>query len=68
MIEFSLTLPLLLLIVLGIIEFGLIFREYEVITNAAREGGSGTRFVLKKEAKRRMVEGELRRSAASPPF
>jgi Flp pilus assembly protein TadG len=38
LIEFSLTLPLLLLIVLGIIEFGLMFREYEVVTNAAREG------------------------------
>jgi Flp pilus assembly protein TadG len=38
LIEFSLTLPLLLLIVLGILEFGLMFREYEIITNAAREG------------------------------
>ena len=38
LIEFALTLPLLLLIVLGIIEFGLVFREYEIITNAAREG------------------------------
>lgn len=38
LIEFSLTLPLLLLIVLGIIEFGFIFREYEIVTNAAREG------------------------------
>jgi hypothetical protein len=38
LIEFSLTLPLLLLIVLGIIEFGFLFREYEVVTNAAREG------------------------------
>jgi Flp pilus assembly protein TadG len=38
LIEFSLTLPLLLLIVLGIMEFGLMFREYEIVTNAAREG------------------------------
>jgi Flp pilus assembly protein TadG len=38
LIEFSLTLPLLLLIVLGIMEFGLMLREYEVVTNAAREG------------------------------
>ena len=37
-VEFAVTLPLLLLIVLGIIEFGLMFREYEVVTNAAREG------------------------------
>jgi Flp pilus assembly protein TadG len=38
LIEFALTLPLLLLLVLGIIEFGFMFQEYEVLTNAAREG------------------------------
>ena len=38
LVEFAVTLPLLLLIVLGIVECGLIFREYEVVTNAAREG------------------------------
>ena len=38
LIEFALTLPLLLLIVLGIIESGFVFQEYEVLTNAAREG------------------------------
>jgi Flp pilus assembly protein TadG len=38
LIEFGLTLPLLLLLVLGMIEFGFLFREYEVVTNAAREG------------------------------
>ena len=37
-IEFSLVLPLLLLLVLGIFDFGLVFRAYEIITNAAREG------------------------------
>jgi Flp pilus assembly protein TadG len=38
LIEFALTLPLLLLIVLGIMEFGMMLREYEIVTNAAREG------------------------------
>ena len=38
MIEFALTLPLMLLVVLGIIEFGFVFQQYEVVTNAAREG------------------------------
>lgn len=38
LVEFGLTLPLLLLLVLGIIEFGFMFQEYEVVTNAAREG------------------------------
>jgi Flp pilus assembly protein TadG len=37
-IEVALTLPLLLLVVLGIIEFGFMFQQYEVVTNAAREG------------------------------
>jgi Flp pilus assembly protein TadG len=37
-IEMALTLPLLLLVVLGIFDFGLMFQKYEVVTNAAREG------------------------------
>jgi Flp pilus assembly protein TadG len=38
LVEFALVLPMLLLIVLGIAEFGFIFQQYEVVTNAAREG------------------------------
>jgi Flp pilus assembly protein TadG len=38
LIEFAFVLPILLLVVAGIIDFGFLFREYEVITNAAREG------------------------------
>jgi hypothetical protein len=38
LIEFALTFPLLLLVTLGIIDFGLLFQRYEVLTNAAREG------------------------------
>ncbi len=38
LIEFALVFPLLLLVFLGIIDFGLLFRRYEVVTNAAREG------------------------------
>ena len=38
LVEFALTFPLLLLVVLGIVDFGLLFQRYEVITNAAREG------------------------------
>lgn len=36
--EFALLLPALLLILLGIIEFGMIMYGREVVTNAAREG------------------------------
>ena len=38
LIEFSLVFPLLLLVMLGIIDFGFLFQRYEVVTNAAREG------------------------------
>jgi len=37
-IEMALTLPLLLLVILGIFDFGFMFQRYEVVTNAAREG------------------------------
>jgi len=38
LIEFALVLPLLLLLVLGIVDFAFMFQRLEVITNAAREG------------------------------
>jgi Flp pilus assembly protein TadG len=38
LVEFALVLPLVLVLVMGIFDFGLAFQRYEVITNAAREG------------------------------
>ena len=38
LIEFAVVLPLLLLILMGIIDFGLLLQRYQVVTNAAREG------------------------------
>ena len=38
LIEFALVLPILLLLVLGIIEFGWIYNGYITLTGAAREG------------------------------
>jgi Flp pilus assembly protein TadG len=38
LIEFALAFPLLLLVVFGIIDFGLLFQKYEAVTDAAREG------------------------------
>jgi len=37
LIEFALVFPLLLLVVLGIVDFGFLFQRMEVVTNAARE-------------------------------
>ncbi|MHB0875764.1 MAG: TadE family protein [Anaerolineae bacterium] len=38
LVEMALVLPLLLLLVFGIIEFGRVFNAYIIVTNAAREG------------------------------
>jgi hypothetical protein len=38
LIEFALVFPLLLLLMLGIVDFGFLFQRMAVITNAAREG------------------------------
>lgn len=38
LIEMALTLPLLLMVCLAIVDFGLMFQKYEIVTNAAREG------------------------------
>jgi Flp pilus assembly protein TadG len=38
MVEAAMTLPLLLLICVGIIEFGRLYQTWQVMTNAAREG------------------------------
>lgn len=38
LIEFALIFPLLLVVIVGIFDFGFLFQRYEVLTNAAREG------------------------------
>ena len=38
LVEFGLVLPILLVLVVGILEFGIAFRTYQVVTNSAREG------------------------------
>ena len=38
LVEFALVLPLLLVVIAGIVDFGFAFQRYEVVTNAAREG------------------------------
>lgn len=38
LVEGALVLPLLLLVVLGILDFGMLFWRFESVTNAAREG------------------------------
>jgi Flp pilus assembly protein TadG len=38
LVEFALVLPLLLVVIAGVVDFGFLFQRYEVVTNAAREG------------------------------
>lgn len=38
LIELALVTPILLMIIAGIFDFGMLFRAWEVVTNAAREG------------------------------
>jgi Flp pilus assembly protein TadG len=38
LIEFAIVMPILLFIIAGIVDFGMMFRTYEAVTNAAREG------------------------------
>jgi len=38
LVEFALAVPLLLVVIAGIVDFGFLFQRYEVVTNAAREG------------------------------
>jgi Flp pilus assembly protein TadG len=38
LVEFAVVAPVMLLVLLGIMDFGLLFQRYHVVTNAAREG------------------------------
>ena len=58
LVEFALVLVPLLMLILGVIQFGLIFNSYVTMTNAAREGArSGTIYVYD----RTLIEGPERR-------
>jgi Flp pilus assembly protein TadG len=38
LIEFAIALPLLIFVLAGIVDFGMMFQAFEAVTNAAREG------------------------------
>lgn len=38
LLEFALVFPILLLVLAGILDMGFLFKDFEVVTNAAREG------------------------------
>jgi hypothetical protein len=38
LLEFALAVPILLVVLAGIVDMGFLFKDYEIVTNAAREG------------------------------
>jgi hypothetical protein len=38
LVEFAMTIPIMLFVLLGLFDFGLLLQRYEVVTNAGREG------------------------------
>ena len=65
--EFALVLPIFLVLLLGIVEFGGAWRAYQVVTNVAREGARRTVLRTSTEpAVRAEIEGILARSGLDP--
>jgi Flp pilus assembly protein TadG len=58
-VEFALVLPVLLLIGLGICDFGMLFQRYEIVTNAAREGARAAAVGLSQAQIETVVEAYL---------
>lgn len=59
MVEFVIILPILLMIVFAIIEFGVLFGRWQTISNAAREGAR-TAIVFRTGCNSATVEAEVR--------
>ena len=72
LLEAAVTIPLILLIAVGIFEFGRAFQTWQVVTNAAREGArvaviNGTTDDQVREAVRNyMTSGRLSKAATAP--
>lgn len=57
MAEFAIVVPLLLLLLVGVVEFGSAWRSYQVVTNTAREGARIT--VVANQASYEEVRDEI---------
>ena len=69
LVEFALIAPLLLLLVLGVVEFGRAWNAYQVLTDAAREGartGVVANLVVTEDSVRGLVSGSLDRAGLDP--
>jgi len=59
MVEFVIILPILLMIVFAIVEFGVLFGRWQTVSNAAREGAR-TAIVFRTNCSTSSVEAEVR--------
>ena len=59
MVEFVFILPVLLLVLFAIVEFGILFGRWQTLSNAAREGAR-TAVVVRKDCDTTAVETEVR--------
>lgn len=72
MVEFALVLPILLILVLGIFEFGRAWNAYQVLTDAAREGArvavvaDGTNTATASDTVTKTVRNALGRASLIP--
>lgn len=68
-VEFALILPILILLVVGIFEFGRAWNAHQVITDAAREGartGAIANPAITRDSVKNVVENALVRAALNP--
>ncbi|MCS7007402.1 MAG: pilus assembly protein [Thermoleophilia bacterium] len=68
LVEFALVVPLLLLLIMGIIQFGMVFKDYLALVDATRIGGrqaSVARSILPEQARIASVEQSVRRAAVN---
>ena len=64
LVEYALVLPIFLLLILGTIEFGILFFQYNVVANAAREAARAGIYPVTEECDSGCLEGEIRAAAA----
>ena len=64
MTEFALVMPILLFLLLGIIQFGIVFNNYVTLTDAVR---AGARKGARSASVSRTPRGPCRRRCATPP-
>jgi Flp pilus assembly protein TadG len=64
MVEFALVLPIICLLLFGVIQFGILYKDYVTITDAARAGARKAAVSRQEGSPESVVEAKVRASAA----